>query len=259
MTRGRIAIITPEGTILTSTEFNGDMDYTGHGQELYDNLECVETVEEYETLVREFNDENFRYEDIETYECDDSYLDMKNDYFDKWFSDYVYIKNLSEKPVVFTDANGKKTRLDTETTAVFSFGEFVAASVEDFETRAFIDELNHKKENLSYDDNKNYSDIWNLCSDYDNNHHGIYLTDRIQENDFVDEEVLEYIVKERATDLGSLRCFLGQTYDADLYRLDGYGNLANVERGDFENLISDLVSELENTITIPIAKQEAYL
>lgn len=69
----------------------------------------------------------------------------------------MYIKNLSEKPVVFTDGNGKKNQLYTDTTAVFNFGEFVACNAEDFEARVFIDELNVKKENLSYDAEQNYA------------------------------------------------------------------------------------------------------
>ncbi len=260
MTRGQIAVVTPEGRILTSAEFNGDMYFEGHGQDVYDDLECVETVEEYKEFVERFNRDNFGYSDRDLfYDCDDGFFDMQDDYFGKWFSDYVYIKNLSEKPVVFTDANGKKIELDTVTTAVFNFGEFVACCSEDFEARNFIDKLNEAKENLSYDAERNYADIWNMCADYDNDHRGVYLTDRIMQHDFVDEEQLEYIVKEQVTDVSSLRCFLGDTYDANLYRLDGYGNLANVGKDDFESLIDDLVYDLENDITVPYAKQEACL
>lgn len=98
-----------------------------------------------------------------------------------------------------------------------------------------------------------------MCADYDNEHRGVYLTDRITQHDFVGDEELEYIVKEQATDLSRLRCFLGDTYDANIYRLDGYGNLVNVEKDDFESLIDDLICDLENDITVPYAKQEAYL
>lgn len=259
MTRGQIAIITPEDRILTSTEFNGDMYYEGHGKDVFDELECVKTAKEYEELVTRFNDENFSYDEELFYNMPQDFLNMRDNYFGKWFSDYVYIKNLSGKPVVFTDADGKKIQLDTDTTAVFNFGEFVACNAEDFEARAFIDELNVKKENLSYDAERNYADIWNMCADYDNDHRGSYLTDRINEHDFVTEEVLEYIVKENATDLARLRHFINDTYDANIYRFDGYGNLANVESSDFESLIDDLVYELEHGITVPIAEQEACL
>lgn len=181
MTRGQIAIVTPEGRILTSVEFNGDMYYEGHGKDVFDDLECVDTAKEYEELVTRFNDENFAYDEELFYDMPQDFLNMRDDYFGKWFSDYVYIKNLSERPVVFIDAEGKKIQLDTDTTAVFNFGEFVACNAEDFEARAFIDELNVKKENLSYDAERNYADIWNMCADYDNDHRGSYLTDRINE------------------------------------------------------------------------------
>lgn len=259
MTRGQIAIITPEGKIIASTEFNGDMYYEGHGHDVFDNLECVETVEDYKEFVVNFNEDNFRYNRQLFYDCDDSFFDMKSDYFGKWFSDYVYIKNLSDKSAIVTDANGKNIQLDTDTTAVFYFGEFVACCSEDFEAKNFIDSLREKKDNLSYDAEQNYSDIWNMCADYDNNHRGIYLTDRITEHNFVDEEVLEFVVKENATDLSRLRVFINDTYDANIYMLDGYGNLANVEQSDFECLIDDLIYELEQNIFVPYAKQEACL
>ena len=55
------------------------------------------------------------------------------------------------------------------------------------------------------------------------------------------------------------RVFINDTYDANLYRLDGYGNLTNVDISDFEELIDDLVNDLERDIMVPLAKQEAYL
>lgn len=257
MIRGQIAIVTPTDKILTSIEFNGGMNYEGHGKDVFDALERVKTVEEYEELVTRFNDENYSYDEELFYDMPQDNFNMQEDYFGKWFSDYVYIKNLSEKPVVFTDGYGKNIKLDTETTAVFNFGEFIACNANDFEARAFIDELNVKKENLSYDIEQNYAEIWDMCADYDNNQRGVYLTDRITECDFVTEEVLEYIVKEKT--LCSLQNFINDTYDANLYRLDGYSNLVNVESSDLEDLIDDLVYELEHGITVPITKQEACL
>ena len=261
MTRGQIAIVTPEGKIMTSMEFNGDMYFDGHGKEVFDELDLVENVKDYTDFVEQFNRNHFHYTDRDMFfDCDDNYFDMKSDYFGKWFSDYVYIKNLSEKPAIFTDSGGKKIQLDCDTTAVFYFGECIAASKEDFEAATFIEQLKYKKDNLSCDVESNYADIWNMCADYDNNHRGIYLTDRIMEHDFVDEDILEYIVKEQSQGgIDRLRCFIGDTYSADLYRRDGYGNLANVDNSDFEDLIDDLVYELEQNISIPYAQQEICL
>ena len=43
MTRGQIAIITPDGKLITSTEFNGDMYYDGEGH----GKEVVEAKKKY--------------------------------------------------------------------------------------------------------------------------------------------------------------------------------------------------------------------
>lgn len=260
MTRGQIAIITPEGKILTSIEFNGDMYYSGYGQEVFEGLELVESIDEYKELVEDLNRENFGYKEELFYECPDSFLDMSDDYFGKWFSDYVYIKNLSDKTVIFTDAEKQRVTLEPEATLAFYFGRFYASDTEDFENREFIEELETLRSKLcDHSASENYSNIWNACADFDNGHRGFYLTDRIQEQDFVTEDVLEYIVKKNATELSRLRCFINDTYEDDIYRLDGYGNLANVNDDDFEDLLDLLVEEVGGQITPPIAMEAACL
>lgn len=253
MTRGQIAAVLPDGNLITSIEFNGDMDLTERGKEVVEELKYIESEDEFKEFVERFNKEHFSYyEHPRIYDCEADYFNMQTDYFDKWFSDYVYVKNLSEKPVVFTDTQGRKIQIDEDTVAAFHFGEFIAAGEEDLERAEFIEQLKILKADLSYDMEKNYCDIWNACADFDNEHRGSYITDKITEYDFVTEDLLEYIVKENATDLSRLRCFIGNTYDADIYMLDGYGNLQNVEESDFENLIDDIVSDLQYDITVPL-------
>lgn len=256
MTRGQIAVVLPDGNLLTSVEFNGDMYLSYHGKHVVEELMHVDTVEDYRMLVKEFNDKNFKYDDRPLFfDCDDSFFDMSTDYFDKWFSDYVYIKNLSDKPVVFTDSQGRKIKIDTDVVTAFHFGEFIAANESDFDKMTFVDELGDLKFRLYTDMNSNYSEIWNACAKYDNNHSGSYITDKINEYDFVTEDLLEYIVKENATDLSRLRCFINNTYDDNIYMLDGYGNLKNVDISDFENLIDDIVSDLQNEVTVPLYEE----
>ena len=262
MTRGQIAAILPDGKLITSVEFNGDMYYSGgHGEEVFSELECIESEKEYREFVKDFNDRNFRYTDRELfYDCDESFFDMSTDYFGKWFSDYVYVKNLSEKEIVFIDAGKQKIVLEPDAAMAFYFGSFYASNAEDFEKREFIEQLGILKDGLGWDMEENYANLWNACADYDNNHRGLYLTDRIQAYDFVDDEILEYIVKEQSLGgVSRLRCFIGDTYDANLYRLDGYGNLANVDNSDFEYLIDDIVQSLEEDITQPFYKEPACL
>ena len=256
MTRGQIAVVLPDGSLISSIEFNGDMDLTEHGKEVVDELNYIESEDEFRAFVERFNKDHFSYYEYpRVYECDDNFFDMSTDYFDKWFSDYVYIKNLSDKPVVFTDKQGRKIQIDEDTVAAFYYGEFIAAGEEDLERAEFIEQLKILKADLSYDMEKNYCDIWNACADYDNNHSGSYITDKINEYDFVTEDLLEYIVKENATDLSRLRCFINNTYDDNIYMLDGYGNLKNVDISDFENLIDDIVSDLQNEVTVPLYKE----
>ena len=263
MTRGQIAIITPDGKLITSAEFNGDMYYDGegHGKEVLEALKDIETEAEYRTFVEEFNRKNFQYEHEDMFfDCDDSFYDMSTDYFGKWFSDYVYIKNLSGKTVVFTDADKQKIALEPDTLAAFNFGKFYASDAEDFEKREFIEQLGILKNGLGYDMQENYANLWNACADYDNNHHGSYLTDKITDYDFVDDEILEYIViKEAKGGVDRLRFFIGDTYSDNIYRLDGYGNLANVDNSDFGYLIDDIVQSLEEDITPPFYKEPASL
>lgn len=256
MTRGQIAVVLPDGSLISSIEFNGDMDLTERGKEVIEELEYIESEDEFKEFVERFNEKHFSYYEYpRIYDCEADYFDMQTDYFDKWFSDYVYIKNLSDKPVVFTDKQGRKIQIDEDTVAAFYFGEFLAAGEEDLDRAEFIEQLKNLKADLSYDMEKNYCDIWNACADFDNEHRGSYITDKITEYDFVTEDLLEYIVKENATDLSRLRCFIGNTYDADIYMLDGYGNLQNVEESDFENLIDDIVSDLEYDITVPLYEE----
>ena len=218
-------------------------------------LAAMVLLQAYKELVAKAN----TYREL-FYNCNDSFYDMSTDYFGKWFSGYVYIKNLSGKTVVFTDADKQKIALEPDTLAAFNFGKFYASDAEDFEKREFIEQLGILKNGLGWDMEENYANLWNACADYDNNHRGSYLTDRIQEYDFVDDEVLDYILVEQSKNgLSSLRCFIGDTYNAGLYRLDGYGNLANVDNSDFEYLIDDIVQTREEDITPPFYKEPACL
>lgn len=113
MTRGQIVIITNNG-LYTSIEFNGDMYYSVYGKQVIEGLEKVQSYEEYKQFVKEFyveyNDDmcceecngDLVYElastdtekDIERIK---KFLTMGKDYFDNWFSDYLYIKNISDE------------------------------------------------------------------------------------------------------------------------------------------------------------------
>ena len=132
MTRFQIAVI-KDGVIYTSTEFNGDGYWERHGKNVYAALQNITTVEEWKEYVTKFNSETFNYDEELHYEIDDEYddyLDMSEDYFKKWFSDYIYIKNIGEDEVEFITENGK-TILETNDVAVFNFGERLVPGTDD--------------------------------------------------------------------------------------------------------------------------------
>ena len=132
MTRFQIAVI-KDGVIYTSTEFNGDGYWEWHGKNVYAALQNITTVEEWKEYVTKFNSETFNYDEELHYEIDDEYddyLDMSKEYFKKWFSDYIYIKNIDEDEVEFITENGK-TILVPNNVAVFNFGERLVPGTDD--------------------------------------------------------------------------------------------------------------------------------
>lgn len=137
MTRGQITIIT-KSKVMTSTEFNGDMymptkKWSGHGRTVINALKRVNDVATYQYEVAKFNKENHHYNDLErlTYIMDLETLDFTKDYFENWFSDYIYIKNITNDNVNITtnvtdkcgnDIGKKVVELKPNAIAVLCFG-----------------------------------------------------------------------------------------------------------------------------------------
>ena len=97
----------------------------------------------------------------------------------------------------------------------------------------------------------NYSDMINIAIDYDNEaQDNLYLYDTIQEICcFVDEEILQQLIEENAKyGISRLRCFINNTYDANIYKLDGYENLENVSDSDFEYCIDECIEKLQQAL-----------
>lgn len=114
-----------------------------------------------------------------------------------------------------------------------------------------IKKLEEVKNNLSYNNDKNYCDMINTLIDYDNEaQDNLYLYDRIQEmTEFVDDEMLNnYLIKENSDSISRLRYFINNTQDDDIYKLDGYGNLENVDKQDFEDCIDEAIDILKESL-----------
>lgn len=118
-----------------------------------------------------------------------------------------------------------------------------------------IKKLKDIKNNLSYDLEKDYTNIVNTMIDYDNEaQDDLYLYDNCQQNiDFVDDETLEYYVDYQIKTFGKDRYFymFNQVNNVcGLYVIDGYGNLRNVEKEDLEYCIDEALKSLQDEIEI---------
>ncbi len=248
MTRGQIAIITPEGNIMSCIEFNGNMYFTnGHGEEVYPKLAGVENVAQYQTLVENFNSAHFRYEEDLFYNAPANFFDMQNDYFRKWFSDYVYIKNLSPDTREFLDRNGDTIICEPGDCLVFNYGEFFARSVEDCYRKDFLSELEYIQSSFGSDLLLNYQHIEKCCREYDQNT-GSNTQRHLEESDFVYGETLDMLVLSEAKDLTKLFHFMRKLehVNDEIYILDAYGSLRNAEVSDLECLIEDIQRTVNN-------------
>ena len=115
-----------------------------------------------------------------------------------------------------------------------------------------IKKLEEIKKNLSYDNEENYCNMVNTMIDYDNEaQDDLYLYDTTQELiEFVDYEILEYLINQNKDSLSRLRYFINDTYDDSIYKLNGYGNLENVERDDFIYCIDEAISKLKESMEV---------
>lgn len=124
MTRGQIVCITNEG-VKTSIEFNGDMYIPWHGKNIINELKKDMTYDDYVKLVEDFNRQNFEYDEQLFYDVDKEYLDMnKDDYFSAWFSDYLYIKNISDEDQTVIDEEFNEIIIHPQGYVVLYFGNY---------------------------------------------------------------------------------------------------------------------------------------
>ena len=138
MTRGRIAIITEEKKLFTSVEFNGDMYPEGYGKEAMAILSDIENSEDFEKRICEFNNNNYGYDDnplvfsVDDVELSET-LNMAENYYNYWLVDYIYIKNISEYDIEWTDKIGKKRILFPGEIAVISSGRYTGLDGDNFD------------------------------------------------------------------------------------------------------------------------------
>ena len=106
MTRGMI-IYVGNGKVLESIEFNGDMYPEGHGDKLMEMLREVDSELAFRKVVHDFNEQNHQYDEELICEKNDFFdeankVDFNNGYFERFFSDWIFVVNCSDNPIFFT-------------------------------------------------------------------------------------------------------------------------------------------------------------
>ncbi len=93
-----------------------------------------------------------------------------------------------------------------------------------------------------------YREIEQICMDYEDNANDSSLYDYLQEQYIIDDEGVTLELERLQNDLTRIRYFIGNTYDADIYRIDGYGNLANVDTNYMKDLCEEMIDEVDRQI-----------
>lgn len=120
MTRGRMVLIMAGGNgkpeVAISTEFNGDMYiHGGYGMDVLSMFtEHIRTFEQFDAMVRNFNESTHKYEEDELtfmlYAADTDYMFADGATLDVsggWLSDYTYLRNASGRTITVRGKNGE--------------------------------------------------------------------------------------------------------------------------------------------------------
>lgn len=146
MTRGNFLLITDTANWM-SIQFNGDMYPSCNGKFVYHMLESVETYDDLAAAILKFDEERFGYADMHDADLapasisDD--IDFSKDYFAIYNSDYLYIKNASNKDCTIIAKNGVKQTIKPGEIQIWNYGNLVALDDEVLEELELDD--NEKK------------------------------------------------------------------------------------------------------------------
>lgn len=143
MTRGRFVLITDDYTYM-SLEFNGDMYPDGHGLEVKSLLELVHSKEDFDTVVDVFLETMFsgygEEEGNRIFLIDD--LDFRRDYFKRFGSDYLYIKNIgTNTAVIISKETGDIKDIAPGEIQCWNFGKLVTDPQYDTFSKEVLDAM----------------------------------------------------------------------------------------------------------------------
>ena len=136
MTRGNFVLITNTANWM-SIQFNGDMYPSGNGKIVYHMLESVKNYNDLTTAILKFDKERFGYsyeygEDITPKSISDN-IDFSKDYYAVYNSDYLYIKNASDKDCTIIAKNEMEKTIKPGEIQVWNFGCLVQPDAGDLE------------------------------------------------------------------------------------------------------------------------------
>ena len=252
MTRFQIVAIFND-EMFTAGEFNGDGYFEGgFGEDVCRAFATMRTKNQYREFAYKMNNEHFEYPEDVVYKLDSEDIDDKgiyrifnfrqmkkeNSYYKIWFSDYLYIINLSDEDQEIISEKGTKITLHPYGWVTINFGELYKQDDPNAEIKCMdnvtIDEtgwITNKIEELGWTVDKNDEDkLWDICK-YTPNGEDFFFTidttdDIIEEiekyyNDFdVDDHVIMWIQSE-AQGIPSIRDLLedAEWIDAELKKL----------------------------------------
>ena len=104
---------------------------------------------------------------------------------------------------------------------------------------------------ITYDYEETYNNLYNAVIDYSNNTQNWdfeYLFE-----DFIDYEIAEEIAKKEIDQGGLIRVYYfleNANLNNDLFKINGYGNLQDVDRSDLEELKEEIIYIINNKLTI---------
>ena len=165
MTRGNFLLITNTANWMSS-QFNGDMYPSGNGKIVYHMLESVKNYNDLTAAILKFDKERFGYsyeygEDMTPKSISDN-IDFSKDYYAVYNSDYLYIKNASDKDCTIIAKNEMEKTIKPGEIQVWNFGCLVQPDAEDLElnddekkfvygerqTEAKVDSLNDRLQTI---------------------------------------------------------------------------------------------------------------
>ena len=174
MTRGNFLLITDTANWM-SIQFNGDMYPSCNGKFVYHMLESVETYDDLAAAILKFDEERFGYADMHDIDLapnsisDD--IDFSKDYFTTYNSDYLYIKNASNKDCIIIAKNEVKQTIKPGEIQIWNYGNLVALDdkvLEELELDDNEKKFRKKRKNLHSTTDcgqflRNATRFWRIC------------------------------------------------------------------------------------------------